>query len=119
MVEATRLLSIQVRTAVDRLAVGAIAWGVVSGVPLHIMADKQIQQAIFVRVHPRTTRTPSLALNARGACHLAEAPSSPIAEQPAATDAAHVQVGAAIIVVISPGTAHSVHGDVQAGALGR
>ncbi len=84
------------------------------GRPFHIVADKEIEQAVAIVVKPQSRRAESLALaeTARvGDVH--ECAFTGVAEQPVLANAGDENVGEAIIVVVAHSHAHAIEFDID------
>ena len=85
--------------------------------PLHVVADKEIEQAIAVVVEPQRGRAESFALpQSAGVGHIDERAFAGVAEQAVLSDAGDQNVREAVVVVIANRDAHAVHFDIETGA---
>jgi hypothetical protein len=87
--------------------------------PLHIVADKKIEQAVAVVIEPerRCAECHALAQTA-GIGHVDKSALAGIVEEPVLSHAGDENVREAVIVIISDGHAHTVHFNIQAGVRG-
>src|SRR5207245_2346181 len=84
----------------------------------HVVADEEVEEAVPVDIHPGAARAPAAALDTGGAGDLVEPFPTLIAEEPAAADAGHIEIGEAVVVVITDGAAHAVHRDIDTCSVG-
>ncbi len=92
---------------------------VVLGRPFHVVADKEIEQAIAVVIEPHGRGAESFALaQAARAGHIDKRSFAGIAEQPILSDARDENVREPVVVIVTDGYAHAVTFDFQAGARG-
>ena len=119
MKQPTGLTAVGFRCAIGFVFAIQAAKDVVLGRPLHIVADKEIQQSVAVVVEPdgggaeRLSATQSARLR-----NIDESTFSRVLEKPVLTYAGNKDVGIAVVIVISDGDAHAVHGNVESGAAG-
>src|SRR5262249_23616070 len=85
--------------------------------PLHVVADKEIEEAVPIEVDPECGRTEAFppAQSARSR-DIDECAPSGIAEEPVLSHARYEDVREAVVVVVADRNAHSVHFDVEARA---
>ena len=84
------------------------------GRPLHIIADKKIEQAVAVIIEPESGGAePEAFPQPAGVGHIHKRSLAGIVEEPVLPHAGDQDVGKSVIVIIANGDAHSVHFHVQ------
>ncbi len=89
------------------------------GRPVDVIADEQVEIAVVVDVQERRPRQPAVGTLGVGRLgDVFEVPLAIVAEEIAAVDRCHVNVGVAIVVVVAHGDALAIKCFVEPGLLG-
>jgi hypothetical protein len=99
-------------------AVGAVKVCLLAGVPVHIMADDQVQEAIAVVVEEDCCAVPCALLEADLLRGLTEGAIAIILEKQRLQIACHQHILIAIVVIVGGGEAHAIERHVEASRRG-
>src|SRR2546423_9119054 len=83
--------------------------------PADVIADEQVKLAVIVIIDPRSAGAPAVRRSPYS-CYFSDLAKFAVAfvvEQVIAADARHEKVGQSVVIVITHGNAHAVHGNIQ------
>ena len=91
---------------------------IVLGRPVHVVAHKQIEQAVAIVIEPQRGRAEGAAAAEPGLfSHIDERAFARILKQPVLPNGGHVDIGKTVVIVIRNGNAQPIHLDRKPGAL--
>ena len=79
---------------------------------MHVIRDKQVRLSVAVIIEPRGAGAEICIVNAALRRHVAKMPVAFVVEQPVAVERRDVNIGQAVVVVVSNRNAHAIHLDV-------